>query len=73
MHCSGGWGVVYGDRLLTLHPTREEAVRAAGEESKRIRATRAAEGAPVDGAMYPRLRSRRRVRPQREYAYSEEE
>ncbi len=72
-NCSAGWAVVYGDRLIGLHPTREEAVRAAGEESKRILARRGESRALVDPATYPRLRSRRRVRHQNEFAYRSDE
>jgi hypothetical protein len=67
LYCTGGWAVVFGDRLLGLFSSREEAIRGAREESHRVLAERGLSGEPPDPHKYPRLRSRRHVRHQRNY------
>ncbi len=65
LYCTGGWAVVFGEHLLGLYTSREEAIRGAREESHRILAERGMSGAPPDPVKYPRLRSRRHVRRHR--------
>ena len=73
LYSAGGWAVVYGEQLVGLFQSREEAVRGAAVESDRVLGERAIAGGATDPIKYPRLRSRRHPRHQQQYATSEQE
>jgi hypothetical protein len=74
LYCDGGWAVVYGTKLLSLHESREAAIRDARVRAAQVLAARQRalrdepagggdeEAPPANPVEFPRLRTRRHPR-----------